>query len=156
MCGGVLMEHQIDVEIIKDEPVINAEMPGELRFNVNGGAAGFYIPDVSEEDGTMLVQYTPNLEGMPEVEPVRIPLPEGPEGPQGPTGPQGPKGETGLKGDAGEKGPPGPDGPQGEIGPRGPQGPQGPAYTLTDADRESIAAAVIAALPVYNGEVVTA
>ena len=32
-------------------------------------------------------------------------------------------------------------------------GPQGPAYTLTDADKQSITAAVVAALPQYAGEV---
>lgn len=33
------------------------------------------------------------------------------------------------------------------IGQPGPQGPQGPAYTLTTADRNTIAAAVKASLP---------
>lgn len=39
-------------------------------------------------------------------------------------------------------GPQGPQGIQGERGPEGPQGIQGPAYTLTDTDKNSIAAAV--------------
>ena len=54
-----------------------------------------------------------------------------------------------LKGDTGDTGP---EGPRGEPGP---EGPQGPAYALTEADKAEIVAAVIAALPVYNGEVVT-
>lgn len=33
------------------------------------------------------------------------------------------------------------------VGPPGPAGPQGPAYTLTTADRNTIAAAVKASLP---------
>ena len=33
---------------------------------------------------------------------------------------------------------------------------QGPAYTLTAADKAAITAAVVAALPVYDGEVVSA
>lgn len=37
---------------------------------------------------------------------------------------------------------------------QGPAGPQGPAYALTDADKKEIVNAVVAALPVYNGEVV--
>ena len=53
-------------------------------------------------------------------------------GTPGPQGPQGEKGDTG------------PQGPQGE---KGDTGPQGPAYTLTSADRTSIADAVKAALP---------
>lgn len=38
-------------------------------------------------------------------------------------------------------------GSQGEDGDPGPEGPQGPAYTLTDADKNTIAAAVKASLP---------
>lgn len=34
-----------------------------------------------------------------------------------------------------------------------PEGPQGPAYTLTPEDKQTIVQAVLAALPVYNGEV---
>lgn len=32
-------------------------------------------------------------------------------------------------------------------------GPPGPAYTLTETDKAEIVTAVVAALPVYNGEV---
>ena len=53
-----------------------------------------------------------------------------------------------FKGDTGDTGP---EGPRGEPGP---EGPRGPAYTLTEADKAEMVAAVIAALPVYNGEVV--
>ena len=38
---------------------------------------------------------------------------------------------------------------------KGPAGDPGPAYTLTEADKTELVAAVVAALPVYNGEVVT-
>ena len=54
-----------------------------------------------------------------------------------------------FKGDTGDTGP---EGPRGEPGP---EGPRGPAYALTEADKAEIVAAVIDALPVYNGEVVT-
>lgn len=40
-------------------------------------------------------------------------------------------------------------------GPKGDTGAPGPAYTLTEADKTEMVAAVVAALPVYNGEVVT-
>ena len=63
------------------------------------------------------------------------------QGEAGPIGPQGPKGDTGSTG------------PQ---GPKGDTGPTGPAYTLTEADKAAITAAVVAALPVYDGEVVSA
>lgn len=67
--------------------------------------------------------------------------PQGPVGPQGATGPQGP---TGSKGDTGAQG------PQGEQGERGPQGPKGDAYILTGADKEDIAAMVLALIPDGN------
>lgn len=35
---------------------------------------------------------------------------------------------------------------------RGPRGEQGPAYVLTDADKENITAAVLAALPAAESE----
>lgn len=49
------------------------------------------------------------------------------------------------------------EGKQGVRGPEGPQGPEGPAYTLTDSDKETIAAAVKDSLPTadISGEVAT-
>ena len=41
----------------------------------------------------------------------------------------------------------GPAGPQGETGPQGPKGDTGPAYTLTAADKISIAGSVKETLP---------
>lgn len=92
-------------------------------------------------------------------------------GPQGPKGDKGETGETGPKGDkgaTGEMGPQGPRGPQGATGPQGPEGPQGEkgetgndGYTpvkgkdyFTETDKAEMVAAVIASLPVYDGEVV--
>ena len=68
-----------------------------------------------------------NTGGLPNPDPVNI------------TGPQGPKGDRGEKGDTGAT---------------GPQGDKGDPYTLTDADKAEMVASVIAALPVYDGEVV--
>lgn len=83
-------------------------------------------------------------------------------------GPQGIAGERGLpgeKGDAftysdfteeqlaalkGEKGEKGDTGAQGDKGEKGDTGAQGPAYTLTDADKASIAADVKASLNTEN------
>lgn len=107
---------------------------------------------------------------------VEIAVPQGETGPQGEKGdpftykdftaeqlnalrgPQGPKGETGPQGKAG---PQGDAGPRGEPGATGPQGPQGEAgYTpiagkdyFTEEEIEGIKAEIIAALPVYDGEV---
>lgn len=101
--------------------------------------------------------------------------PAGAQGPAGARGPQGERGEkgeagaTGPKGDQGEAGPAGPKGDQGEAGPAGPKGDQGetgPAGKdgadgktpvkgtdyFTEADKEELVNAVIAALPVYGGE----
>ena len=85
----------------------------------------------------------------------------GATGPQGETGAQGPKGDTGATGPQGEQGP---QGIQGETGPQGPAGETGPAGAdgrtpvkgtdyWTNADKQEMINAVIAALPVYNGEV---
>jgi hypothetical protein len=41
------------------------------------------------------------------------------------------------------------------MGPKGDAGAPGPAYTLTATDKAEIVSAVIAALPVYNGEAVS-
>ena len=93
---------------------------------------------------------------------------DGADGAAGPQGPKGDKGDTGPKGDTGAQGPKGDTGdtgPQGERGPKGEQGIQGPAgndgYTpvkgvdyYTEADKTEMVNAVIAALPVYDGEVV--
>ena len=106
---------------------------------------------------------------------------KGDPGEQGPAGEQGPPGETGPEGPQGLQGEPGPAGPAGADGAQGPagkdgytpvkgvdyfDGEQGPAgadgYTpvkgvdyYTEADKQEIVAAVVAALPVYAGEVVS-
>ena len=85
--------------------------------------------------------------------------PQGPKGDTGDTGPQGPKGDTGdtgpqgPKGDTGDTGPQGPKGDTGDTGPQGKTPMKGTDY-WTAADRQQMVNDVIAALPVYNGEVV--
>ncbi len=76
-----------------------------------------------------------------------------PAGQKGDTGPRGPKGETGATGATGPTGPTGPQGPRGETGATGQPGPKGDSYVLTSADKNEITAAVLAGLPIYNGEV---
>ena len=75
----------------------------------------------------------------------------------GPQGEPGPKGDTGEKGEPGEKGAdgaPGEKGDKGDTGPAGKDGKDGEDYILTDTDKNDIANLVVAALPVYNGEVI--
>ena len=99
---------------------------------------------------------------------------QGPQGEQGPKGEQGPQGDQGPQGEQGIQGETGADGKdgisvthswngttltvtsasgtssadlKGEKGDQGVQGVQGKPYTLTDADRDSIAAAVKESLP---------
>lgn len=123
-----------------------------------GGGTGengaTFIPEVSEGG---VLSWT-NDKGLPNPAPVNIKGPQGPQGETGPagatgaTGPQGPQGEAGPQGPQGEAGP---RGPQGEIGSAGATGAKGDPYILTEADKANIVTAVIASLPVYNGEVVT-
>jgi hypothetical protein len=94
------------------------------------------------------------------------------KGAKGDTGPQGTKGDKGDKGDTGSQGAGGPQGPKGDTGPQGPKGDKGDTGAngkdgadgktpvkgtdyWTPADKAAIVADVIAALPVYNGEVVS-
>lgn len=94
------------------------------------------------------------------------------KGAKGDTGPQGAKGDKGDKGDTGSQGAGGPQGPKGDTGPQGPKGDKGDTGAngkdgadgktpvkgtdyWTPADKAAIVADVIAALPVYNGEVVS-
>ena len=91
-------------------------------------------------------------------------------GPQGPQGPEGPQGAPGKDGQDGAPGPAGPAGPAGKDGAPGQQGPQGEpgapgapgqdGHTpvkgtdyWTETDKAEMVADVIAALPIYNGEV---
>lgn len=84
----------------------------------------------------------------------------GPAGAMGPQGPAGADGKDGKDGEPGKDGAPGADGEDGAPGKDGENGADG--YTpvkgtdyWTDADKQQMVADVIAALPVYNGEVVT-
>ena len=67
----------------------------------------------------------------------------GPEGPQGPDGQQGPKGEPGEQGAQGEPGKPGADG----------HTPVKGTDYFTDKEKQEMVQAVLAAIPVYKGEV---
>ena len=101
------------------------------------------------------------------------PGPQGPEGPRGPQGEPGRDGAPGKDGKDGAPGPAGPAGPAGKDGAPGQQGPQGEPGTpgapgtpgqdghtpvkgtdyWTETDKAEMVADVIAALPIYNGEV---
>ena len=128
----------------------------EVKLEGGGGGANgaTFYPSVSP-DGVL--SWT-NDRGLENPAPVNVKGETGAQGAQGPkgdtgaTGPQGPKGDTGATG---------PQGPKGDTGATGPQGPQGPKPVKgedywTTADQETIVRQVIAALPVYNGEVADA
>lgn len=134
----------------------------------DGEDGGYYTPSVDSEGN---LSWTASKADMPSVPGTNIQGPQGPQGDPGPTGPagadgaqgpagpqgetgpagpEGPQGPQGIQGDPGAQGPEGPQGPQGEPGPQGetgPQGPEGPPYTLTEEDKQTIAQAVLAALP---------
>lgn len=95
---------------------------------------------------------------------------KGATGSQGPQGPKGDTGERGIQGPPGPQGPAGADGPAGPTGATGPRGEQGVSGVYVGSGEmpegynvqidpngedatESLVAAVIAALPVYGGEV---
>ncbi len=81
-----------------------------------------------------------------------------PPGPQGPEGPAGPAGDVGPAGPTGPEGPAGANG-QSIVGPRGPAGPAGAAGKtpvkgtdyFTEADKQELVNAVLAAIPDGNG-----
>ena len=126
------------------------------------------------------VELTPGPQGPegprgPQGEPGRDGAPgkDGKDGAAGPAGPAGPAGKDGAPGQQGPQGEPGQQGPQGEPGrdgapgAPGQQGPKGEpgapgqdGHTpvkgtdyWTQTDKAEMVADVIAALPIYNGEV---
>ena len=126
------------------------------------------------------VELTPGPQGPegprgPQGEPGRDGTPgkDGKDGAAGPAGPAGPAGKDGAPGQQGPQGEPGQQGPQGEPGrdgapgAPGQQGPKGEpgapgqdGHTpvkgtdyWTQTDKAEMVADVIAALPIYNGEV---
>ena len=88
---------------------------------------------------------------------------QGPKGEKGDPGAKGDPGEQGIQGEKGEKGDPGTAGKDGADGKDGINGKDGKdGYTpqknidyYTETDKAEMVQAVIAQLPVYDGEVVT-
>lgn len=124
------------------------------------GAAGIQGPEgPAGPKGDTGPQGEPGQDGAP-----GEPGAQGPQGEPGPQGEKGEKGDTGPQGPAGAdgaQGPPGEQGPKGDTGDTGPQGPAGVAGKTpvkgvdyyTEADKEELVQAVIAALP--NGDEVS-
>ena len=94
----------------------------------SGGIAGYYRPEVSlSANGDALVfKFMGSSSDMPDMPPQIVKIPAGPAGPQGETGPAGADGKTPVSG----------------------------VDYFTETDKKEMINAVIAALPVYNGEVV--
>ena len=138
---------------------------GGTASGKDGKDGGYYTPHVEHlTDGTMRISFIGSKQDMPQVPISNITLPAGKDGAEGQPGE---KGETGATGAQGE---PGKDGVsathswngttltvtsasgtssadlKGEKGDKGDTGATGPAYTLTAADKSSIASAVKASL----------
>lgn len=130
-------------------PVVNESGTAyELKDPPSGGGGengATFTPSV-DQDGNLSWTNDKNLENP---KPVNI------KGPQGPAGQQGPKGEKGDTGQQGPKGEPGEQGAQGEPGKPGADGHtpvKGTDY-FTDKEKQEMVQAVLAAIPVYKGEV---
>ena len=145
-----------DVQFSSPNKSANVEFEGTkggkpIQFSQGKDGATF-TPSVSP-DGVLLWA---NDQGLPNPTPVNI------KGAKGDKGEQGERGLQGIQGIQGEQGLQGPQGPQGEQGNQGPQGIQGPAgYTpvkgtdyFTPDEKNEMVQSVLAALPIYNGEVI--
>lgn len=148
---------------VEDEDNAKLYVKGPERYEYLtdlSGAAGIQGPEGPKGDTGEQGPTGPKGDTGPQGEPGQ----DGAPGEPGVQGPQGEPGPQGEKGDPGETGPQGPQGLQGEKGEKGDTGAQGPVgadgYTpqkgvdyYTEADKEEMVQAVIAALPVYAGEV---
>lgn len=124
---------------------------GSGEAGADGEDGGYYTPSVTTAG---LLNWTPSKDGMPAVASVNIRGPKGDTGSQGERGLQGIQGIQGIQGVQGPVGPAGPTGATGATGPAGYTPVKGTDY-WTAADRQSMVNDVLAALPVYNGEVQT-
>lgn len=126
---------------------------------IQGGDGGYYIPSV-DEDGNLT--WTPSEPDMPAVDGANIkgadgtPGRDGVDGKDGAPGKDGEPGTPGKDGEPGKDGAPGPAGADGAPGAKGEDGhtPVKGVDYWTEADKTAMVSDVIAALPVYNGEVV--
>lgn len=127
---------------------------GSGAAGADGKDGGYYTPTVTS-DG--LLSWSASKSDMPAVASVNIRGPKGDQGERGLQGVQGIQGERGLQGIQGVQGPAGPTGATGATGATGPAGytpVKGTDY-WTATDRQGMVNDVLAALPVYNGEVVS-
>lgn len=116
-----------------------------ISVGTDGADGGYYVPTVAQlNSNTIEVTYAPSSENMPVVAPVQVILPAGLKGEPGYT-PQ--KGVDYYDGKDGKDGSPGKDGANGSTPVKG-------VDYYTDADKTEMVNEVIAALPVYDGEVV--
>ena len=146
----------VDAEIAKinipDAPNIDLEGYATIEY-VDGAIAAIPKTDLS---GYAKLEDIPDTSGFATTGYVdeAITAIELTPGPQGEPGPQGIPGEKGEPGEKGADGAPGEKGDKGDTGPAGKDGKDGEDYILTDTDKNDIANLVVAALPVYNGEVI--
>ena len=166
---------RLDVTFEQTDMAFQSAFDGVVQMG-GGGIGTTFIPNVSK-DG--ILSWTNNGD-LPNPDPVNIKGKDGINGKNGISATHSWNGtvltivsasgatSANLKGEKGEKGDVGPQGPKGDTGLRGEQGIPGnkgdtgasgytPAKGIdywTEADRTQMVADVIAALPVYSGEVV--
>lgn len=177
----VVFEQNFDVAVgnyFAEHPELRGpEGPqGPIGETGEPGESGVYVGDTAPEDTEVLVWVNPegepttdlatqqfvrdeivkitgiDLSGYYTKEEVdnaieEIELTPGPQGPQGPQGIQGEPGPAGADGKDGQDGAPGKDGQDGYTPVKG-------VDYFTEADKTELVNSVVAALPVYNGEVV--
>lgn len=166
---------KITAKLVESDQTLSANMarsehviPTDVRHTTlihDGRNGATFTPSVSE-DG--VISWT-NDRDMPNPAPVNI---KGVKGDKGDKGEQGIQGVRGDKGDDGAPGAPGAQGIQGVQGAKGDKGDKGEkgdtgspgkdGYTpikgadyFTEADKAEMVSAVLASIPVYNGEVVS-
>lgn len=159
---------------LETQQYIKSEFP--LPDVAIGADGGYYTPSVKQlTETTMTVSFVASKEGMPPVAPVQVTLPRGKQGDPGTPGNDGVSPQASVQqtatgatitiidksgttkaevknGKDGQQGPPGADGKDGSPGVDGKTPEKGVDY-WTEADKQEIVVATVAALPVYNGEV---
>ena len=156
--GQIISEEKIlRGQIISEEEKLTGSLPGTLIFHYSSPDSSVEISIEQTQDGAVIT--ITDTEGT-----TSAIIKNGDTGPQGPKGDKGDKGDTGEQGPKGDTGDTGPQGPKGDTGSTGSQGPKGdrgdPGKTpeigidyFTEAEKQAMVNSVIAALPVYEGEV---
>lgn len=130
--------------ISTDHRTFSGNIPGTLVFHYVSPDETVEIRVLQTDEGVLMT--TKDKNGT-----TSAMISNGKDGAKGDKGDPGEKGDTGPQGSQGEKGDTGADGANGKDG----HTPERGIDYYTEADKKEMVNAVIAALPVYNGEVIT-